>query len=807
MNKLDEMSLSKILEKTSLCISTDSLLSVWRQGAKPQRNAFNPDGTSALEELKDKNLANELIEQANSGRLIKFLFAHEAELDKTKLVLDILLAYKENLKSGKLPPETKREYTQGLAGAIALLKDIDETYTYYIKEKDSNKFKRVNFINTKEAATGETRSVKEKNKKRLEQLESEEDLSNIIAFLIPADVEFMIPYSKEIGENIRFMIEHNTVMDELDGDTEAFMQICQAQGFDNFIKGLEKSKFTPEIKRAIEEQIGDINIDKLLMCSAARYLQALEVGKIPKEQVTEIYERIKFMQSHIKKNTRLENNAAGKKQTLYYDTTDLEMDMRRFIPRGDKVEYFTAKKCQRMKKAVISGEVPLNSLTAEEFSALLISHEETNILLKSSPNNYIFFLREGTMYHPKETILRRIIGANECSQELLKLLCEKTDITCEEIRQLFDLGIISTSDLESIKGQREEIITDEKIYEKYKEHLESRDEEESEKTRIQLERYALAYRKLELAGKTAEEVEQRGEEFVITVGEDVKTSDLIDLYGLDLIPLKVAVDWGGEDIIEGLLKAERLKPSDARNLRDKGLLNKDILVRLFQNCTNMSYAYQVALVYTVFDGQTQEEREAKQELAQYYHIENGISSVGKRKNPRQIERNTKTEDEPQPKIKMRDPGAKYNLLFALDEDVKIEEGIIDGHIIFHYPNVDGGLVLIEKLHKITTNKDSGLIEIKADNGCATYIISEEEFIAIKSRLIQNGKVGRTEMTQRWFRKPGYWIAHTGKDAWERGIKGRFQIDSKNPRYSSPEDLAKMEELLRISAESRDAELR
>lgn len=30
---------------------------------------------------------------------------------------------------------------------------------------------------------------------------------------------------------------------------------------------------------------------------------------------------------------------------------------------------------------------------------------------------------------------------------------------------------------------------------------------------------------------------------------------------------------------------------------------------------------------------------------------------------------------------MRDPGAKYNLLSALDKDVRIEEGIIDGHMV------------------------------------------------------------------------------------------------------------------------------
>ena len=53
---------------------------------------------------------------------------------------------------------------------------------------------------------------------------------------------------------------------------------------------------------------------------------------------------------------------------------------------------------------------------------------------------------------------------------------------------------------------------------------------------------------------------------------------------------------------------------------------------------------------------------------------------------------------------MRDPGAKYNFLASIDEGVTVEAGIIDGHIIFHYPNIDGGTVVIEKLHKISEDK-------------------------------------------------------------------------------------------------------
>ena len=223
----------------------------------------------------------------------------------------------------------------------------------------------------------------------------------------------------------------------------------------------------------------------------------------------------------------------------------------------------------------------------------------------------------------------------------------------------------------------------------------------------------------------------------------------------------------------------------------------------------MSYSYQVALVCTIFDGQTDKEQEIRERLAQYYNIETAVSNAsGKRTETKKRKYKGASEElsEVKQKVKMRDPGAKYNLLSALDSDVKIEQGIIDGHIIFHYPNNGEGTVLIEKLHKIATNKESGLIEIRADNESATYVMSEEEFIEMRHQLIKEGKVDRTQLTQRWWvtRDPVHWIPHNGSSSWERALKERFEINTENLRYS-PEDLARIDELITISIESKKCE--
>ena len=79
-----------------------------------------------------------------------------------------------------------------------------------------------------------------------------------------------------------------------------------------------------------------------------------------------------------------------------------------------------------------------------------------------------YFLRKGELVHSREYMLKNIINSNECSQELLKLLCETADLTTEEIHQLFDKGIISVADLDSIKELKKDLISHDKLFEKYR---------------------------------------------------------------------------------------------------------------------------------------------------------------------------------------------------------------------------------------------------------------------------------------------------------------------------------------------------
>lgn len=792
MAKLENMHIADIIEKTNLYLTPRTLFNIWKNLDDMPDIPKEMSGEQAL--LGDRKLADKLVR--DEYELYTFLLTHDKEIDRFKFVMTILLNYKERLRmSGgmQLDPEEAELIQNGIKGIRQLIKGTNQTVVHYNTSSDGNRITHLTIINTKEVTEGIERRNRNSNSKRLEEIKKDADFRDIMQGIFTTDIEYSIAFDETIGSDIRYMAEFNTVMREY---SDKIRLLDKNITVSEAASQIDRIKFVEEMAIALEQHIEEINIDKLLLCSAYRFIEGLEKGYIKKSGAEEVKRRLEIIRKHMLKNSKV---------TIYpdisYTLKDLERDIARFVSSEKNVTYLSQEDVKELKDALLAGEITLNSLGRKNFNAMALDMATISEVLRKNPNNYIFFLREEKCPYTKDTILNDIKNNQTCSTDLLKLLCEKTDITSQEVFDLFDNGIISVSDLKAVRGLVGTIITDEILFEKYKQYKTSNNQEEE---RIQLERYVLAYRNTEILGKTPEEIQDKAETFITDVGEELESSDLVQLYGFDIIPLKVAVDWGGEDIIEELLQSGRLKPSDARYLRDEGLLNEQVLERVFKKCNQMGYSDQVSLVSAVFDGQTPEEQEIRERLAQYYNIESGMvnlrptATTGRKRN-----QNREQTEEPKSKIKMRDPGAKYNLLVAIDKDVTIETGIRDGHIIFHYPNVNDGTVLIEKLHKISINRETGQIEIKADNESATYVLSEEEFIKMKSLLIQDGKIDRTQLTQKWWRTrdPEHWIPHNGIDCWEKAIMERFEINEENSRYSE-EDLKRIQELKAKSIESK-----
>lgn len=788
MSRIDKLSLSDIIEHINVYFDNTNSARIWKDDVPL---LIASQGKQELDDIED-------IEGLN-------VFVHQYGLyiDNIKFLVASIESYHNKLNDSNTSKIERERLQQGLENAKRLLSDVNKTYAFFDEDEQTNMIVTVTVFNTQEMCKEISRKDRNDNVQRLAALEKEIDFENITQSILRADVQYVITTNTDVGTALRYKIEYNSLARQLQNNADRkklrnvdIGELSQRQSHGIFVK---------EINQTIKDNIEELDFDKLLLTSARNYLEIAE-SRIMKEEETKLLkERLEIIKRHIKRQNIKVPSTEERKN---YTTKELESDLKRFIVQGNKMRYLSKNDCEKIKSTLLEGRGSLNDLTVDIVEALDLKPSDISKLININVENYIFFLRQGKVIDSKEKTLKNIIKASHCSDDLLQLLCEKTDMTSEDVCDLFERGIISVTALKSVRKQVGTIITDEKLFAKYQDYKQNENSpEKAETARIQLERYALAYRNTELIGKTEDDIEEKGEEFITQVGENIQTSDLIPLYGLGIIPLKVAADWGGDKIIEQLLSSETLKPTDAKYLRDKGLLNEEKLEKLFKNNINMSYSYQIALVCTIFDGQTSKQQEIRERLAQYYNIENGIvnssrkTTGNKNKNPR-----GEATEEVDRKIKMRDPGAKYNLLSSLDKDVRIEQGIVDGHIIFHYPNIGVGTVVIEKLHRITLNRENGLIEIRADNKSATYVLSEEEFIKMKPQLIHEGKVDRTELTQRWWETRDYehWIPHLGIKGWEKAIKERFEINPENSRYSQ-DDLLKIEELIAKSIESKKGE--
>lgn len=797
MSKLDKMNMFEIVQLTNLYLTKSNLDKIWKEGTPLQ---IIEAGVKQLSKMEEED------------KVMPFMGQFGLYIDKVRFLILTIDSYEQRLKEN-IDDVERKNIEISLQNTRKLLKGINEIYIFYYRDNETSIIDDVKVFNIEEMAKGKSSNEKNDNAQRLEELKTKIDFRLIIQALLRSDIETTIIENPGIGRALRYKVEFNTLARNVD-DNELRKRLCKIDDIRELANKQSYKIYIPEIEKTLEQHIEDVDFDKLLLCCARSYVNCAEMGTIPPEEIELLRSILEIINNSIKrKNVKIPAYEGGD-----YTNRQLTQDIKRFIVTKDKTCFINAKKCEEIKKNLLEGEILISQLTVDDlepsedvsisiFEALDLKLVDISAITKANPENYIYFFKHGKVADSKEVILRNIINANQCSQELLQLLCEKANLTAEDIYDLFEKGIISIEHLKLVRNKVGTIITDSKLFSKYEQYRackeKAKDSEETKAARTELETHVLAYKTTELSEKSDEELEDTGINFIEgQFGNDIQDSDLISLYRFGIIPFKVAV-IGGQNIATELLKNESLKKNDIICLKEEGILTKDFIEQLFKtDCPNMSYVYQLVILDVAFDSNTPEGQEKIEQLLPFLHIESGTPKTQKegRKERR------KTDSKPKVDMKRekgRDPWAKLNLLNEIDKDVKIEEGIIDGHVVFHYPNIKGGVVLIEKLHTTKIDRTTGTIQVNADNETATYLMSEEEFIQMRDELIQEGKIARTQLTRKWSRPhdPNHRLLHTGIIAWEIALLEHLEINQNNPKISK-ERLESIRKLMVTSALSK-----
>ena len=283
-----------------------------------------------------------------------------------------------------------------------------------------------------------------------------------------------------------------------------------------------------------------------------------------------------------------------------------------------------------------------------------------------------------------------------------------------------------------------------------------------------LSKFSKLYKKLKENGKINIEQDEIAGEIIEIF--DIKNAPeiLSDLYGLEIVGLETAIDWGGPQIFYEEYKKGRLKPQEVRNFyeedKDKNFIE---IANMISNLPDNGEKFMV--IGSIFPEETEEDREARDLLIdECLKISNGIqnSNYGKTRKEGEGKSNEYYKH-------ITDPFARISLIKALDKDYSFEM-TTDGHAIVKLPNF--GKVIIEKM--LDKNREPSY-------GAATYILDEKYYEDNDFRIKKDGKVNRQEIIKDINSKKVTRVIHSVK-TWGTDMKEYF-LQTKKIQWSKDEE--------------------
>ena len=217
MYRVEKMHIADIIDQTNLFITPQSLCEIWKPREQIKANQYKPSAWDLIR--NDKKLISQLME--DEYKLYAFLLEHDSEIDKLKFLMVALRNYKQRLyfaEKYRVKPEEMKDIKDGIEGIKRLLKGVNETYVFYDVEDNTNKITQLMIINSAEEVQGIERKNRNSNSQRLREIEEELELDDIAQGILAYDIEHTLAFDKKVGQDMRYMAEYNTIINEYGSD-------------------------------------------------------------------------------------------------------------------------------------------------------------------------------------------------------------------------------------------------------------------------------------------------------------------------------------------------------------------------------------------------------------------------------------------------------------------------------------------------------------------------------------------------------------------------------------------------------------
>lgn len=742
MKNLKDMSIVEILDELGICIySPDVSIFIDKKGAKE-------DLEDRLKSKKDNKEIGEIF--------IKFFTENEEYIDKEKFLLIELYRMSKLLEENKVPEE---ELKTKMNKANKMLKGCKSSII--IIEDGRPKVVNLDTIQGKKTSN--------KNYERLQAIAQELPIRVIVASIHLSDIENLICTEQGLGEQL---VAH--VINKVFSEEERNNLNNENEKIDSYAKAEEYNKrLISELQNIILNYSEYISIDKLLLTAIYRHLEASDNSPNTKGPNYKVQDLLKEMYSFVNEKvqlkgkiriTELDKKDSIKDIDISYNAKEFkEMIYNGFI----NGRYIGEKTKQKIRDKILNENSLLEEFDPRVIKALKIDLDELMILINNDTN--LKYLLSYDMIN--DELLKYILYNKEnISSDILGHLLEIGKIDNQAMLNLYNDEVITLTNIQELKEKEnlnlEEIASEEKLIRLYKEFNKCGECEEFVK-------YLPLFKELKIKDAELENKKEIGQRLIEELDGDFEEEDLKKMYGLGMIPVETAIEWGGKSITQDMFNEGILKPIDAKRLYKNNTLSIDMIKQVLKS-SQLSEEDKLTLICSTFD--SDEDSKTRMELIQCLDVDN-------KENKRNLNKNESKKisigfgSSTSKNAYITDPCMRWKLISLLDEEYS-QEVCKDGYIIFKLPNVKNGTVIIEKMFKKSPN---GVIP---SYGNATYILSEEQFDKSENDIVDSNNMLKTinlsELAELRGEEKADKLNHSSK--WGNNIKEYFDVEKEESMY-------------------------
>ena len=807
MSRLEEMSVEEILDYLGMYLTSDNFKAIvgynreaidklFSEIEENQKRIKNGDmldrKTAVFVKNTRKDDEERLLNDFNTMTFRNVLNEYESKVNKSSLAILTLYNIQHNIEinDSETMASQRKILIKERERAMALLGKSDKSVITLAYKKKEDSVERVNVLNSRELIRciksnqklSTLMNLEKKKMTKIEEIDRKVGIGNLTRAISVLDLKDIACVDPEIGSAIVQQMFYNFLREYK--KTHPDMDITAIEEDGTMTQDmLASEEYNESMIQSIKSNCKYIDIDKLLLIAAFRYIEILENGnedevsavvKISEEeqqltQVQTLGVLIGLIEREIKRDVKIDNINMRRGEIAKYSLSELKEDMCRFT----KDRYIKKSDCEELKQRLIAGEITLKTMDESEARFIKIDGDEIVNILNASDDN-IFYCIDNNIIK-KDDIYDLLTILDRCSKEVFAEMVRRRLLEIEEIEKLFNEGIIGAEHIKAIED--DEVKNSINIVDKLRKLYMTVSNPENETTpeeRALFIKYVELYKALNIEGRSEEEVQNASFNLISSFEEDIDSHVLQELYQYGLITLEDAADWGVD--LKEMLSSNSIKPTDLKELYAKKVIDIDSIRNVIVNNDDLPYEEKLDLIYSTFDGETEEEYAIREELVQlleekdsYKAESNGVRSKSGH------------QSKPKSKEYVTDPHARWKLISLLDKDYSKKflpagKEVKDGHRVFLLPNQNN--IVIERMHERKRGKK---VSAYAN---ATYVMETDEFFKNMDEIIIDGAINRSKLRELSESDMATRIIHS--KGWGTSIKNYFGIEEDNSKYTKEE---------------------